>query len=229
MPFQLNTIPDTQTFSPPRQHPHIPQTTPHPNLQLFAGAHGHAVSSGKLEFADNVHNVAVHARAVGAMHARAQPLLHGTHSPMAFGRPFGDRLAYSHTNAEAMMHYPSSLPLDQSPHHARPTHHPDVLLPLPPNMPNMPNMPTQGIEMVSPLAHRVLCVLCHDELCVWAGYVVTSFRLISPPSLPVRSVTISRSTTFSSVQLCPPVHVFARFAVHFGTSTVHIQWATLLN
>ena len=96
-------------------------------MQLFAGAHGHAVSSGKLEFADNVHNVAVHARAVGAMHARAQPLLHGTHSPMAFGRPFGDRLAYSHTNAEAMMHYPSSLPLDQSPHHARPTHHPDVL------------------------------------------------------------------------------------------------------
>ena len=188
-------------------------------MQLLAGAHGHAVSSGKLEFADNVHNVAVHARAVGAMYARARPLPHGTHSPMASGRPFWDRLACLHTNAEATTHYPTPLPLEQSPHHAWPTHHPDVLLPLPPDM---THMPTQGIEMLSPLVHGVLCVLCHDKLCVWAGYVVASFRLISPPSLSARSVAISRSTTFSSVQVCPPVHVFARLAVHFGTLTVHI-------
>ena len=79
----LNTIPGMPTFSAPRQHPRMIPTadlarfhdsrTLHPSLQLSSGVHGHASLPCKLEFADNVHNVDVHAQTVGAMHPRMIP------------------------------------------------------------------------------------------------------------------------------------------------------------
>ena len=144
-----NTIPDIPIFSSPRQRPRIVPTA---QTADPLSARIHAPSSCKLEFADNVPYVDVHAHTVGAMHAHAQPLPHSTHSPMAFG----DASYYPQPNTEATTYHPSTLPLDLSPHHAWPTCHQDGPLPQ--------HGPTQGIAMVS-LWHTACFVVCPPCMC----------------------------------------------------------------
>ena len=150
--------------------------TLHPSLQLLGCVHGHAPSSCKPEFADNVHDVDLHAHVVGAIHAPVQPLSsplpHGTHSPMAFGdasyypQPNAEATTH-HQNAEAMAYHPSTLPLDRSPHHAWPTCHQDGPLPL--------HGPTQGIAMVS-LWNTACFVVCPPCMCTHVLFYTAESR-----------------------------------------------------
>ena len=161
-----NTPPDIPEFFSPQQRPYMAPTVQtvdlarfhdsqilHPSVQMLAGVHALASSACNLDFADNVHNVGVHAHTVGAMHAHAHPLPHGTHSSMAFGHPFD----YSQQTAEVTTHYPSTLPLDQSPRVAWPTCHQDERLPL--------KEPEQGNWHGVTLAHRVVFFLPSVHLC----------------------------------------------------------------